>query len=350
LLSARSFTLVDMPQQAEAETYPLRRSFLEERLGRAVGIVQFDSQRLEETASATTLAGVLITASNAPIGTLEFDTLTVLLQRYGSAACPDSKQIEFSLYEVLRELGITPGTYQRRDLVQALVRLYQVSVTLPEFDAHTGEPVGVRERRLFGELAVRAEASVIKKVIRERRLSVDAISGGATGGAYVVLADWLAAAVRDRHGVSLDLEAQRRLTGTAKTVWVALELLPYIQDLPNEVEHHTLLLTDVVYEGLKLKARRRSDNRRTLQEAIDSIRAADPTYRTLDISPCAHDKRMRELAIERWIGDQRQCRLRARSQARATPPSRTDRLPATKIPRCSTTRAAAAALRASPMT
>jgi hypothetical protein len=203
-----------MRQQAEAETYPLRRSFLEERLGHAVGVVQFDAQRLEETASATTLAGVLVTASNAPIGTLEFDTLTVLLQRYGNAACPDSKQIDFSLYELLRELGITPGTYQRRDLVQALVRL---------------------------------------------------------------------------------------------------ELLPYIQDAPNELEHHTLRLTDEVYEGLKLKARRRSDNRRTLQEAIANIRAVDPTYRTLEIHPCAHDKRMRELAIERWIGKQRQCRMRARS-------------------------------------
>jgi len=222
---------------------------------------------------------------------------------------------------VLRELGITPGTYQRRDLVQALVRLYQVSVTLPEFDARTGEPVGVRERRLFSELMVRAEANVIKQVIRERRLSVDAISAGATGRACVVLADWLAAAVRERHGVSLDLEAQRRLTGTAKTVWVALELLPYIQDPANETEHHTLLLTDRVYEGLKLKAHRRSDNRRTLQEAIENIQSVDPTYRTLEIHPCAQDKRMRQLAIERWTSDQRQRRLRARSQLRedATP-------------------------------
>jgi hypothetical protein len=54
LLSARSCSLVSVRQQAE--TYPLRRSFLEERLGHAIGVVQFDAKRLEETASATTLA------------------------------------------------------------------------------------------------------------------------------------------------------------------------------------------------------------------------------------------------------------------------------------------------------
>ncbi|WP_196189456.1 hypothetical protein [Conexibacter sp. W3-3-2] len=91
------------------DPYPLRRSFLEQGLGSAVGLVQFNAQELVDKVSASTLAGAVVSSANAPIGTLEFDALTVMALDFAEDGDDTTYELRFQLGALLRKLGITPG-------------------------------------------------------------------------------------------------------------------------------------------------------------------------------------------------------------------------------------------------
>ena len=291
-------TLKVSPVTAVPDPYPLRRSFLEERFGTAAaGLVQFNSRDLVDRVSASTLAGAVISAADAPIGTLEFDALTVISLRYGDDGDRDTHSITCSLGSLLSMLGITLGTWQRRDLAIALKRLYDVSLELPEYD-EDGNEIGVRARRLFTELAIYADSAVLRGLdARPTKQATNAITvdGDTPRGSRFVqiaeseharveisLAPWFAEAVLERSGKILDLETQRALDGVAKRVWVALNMLAYVQH-DHDIETHTREVDERFLGMLRLKARRPTDNRKTLAKALQKVLARDPTYRRAEI-------------------------------------------------------------------
>lgn len=301
------------------EPYPLRRSFLEERLGHAVGLVQFSAAELAERVSASTLAGIVVTASEAPIGTLEFDGLTILARDFAHHGNHGAFELRFSVGGLCRSLGMGDGTWQRRDVVIALARLNRVILTLPELD-DDGREVGARERHLFQELAICADSHTLRTVAGQHHLRLQEIAQGDDARGTIVFTRWLAEAILQREGRTLDLDTQRRLAGVAKTVWVTLEVLPYTELLDENVEVHTLDLTDRVYEALRLRSRRRTDNCKTLRAALARIQEADPTFKRLEVVEHPRDRQQRQLVVERYTGEERQRRLRHRELDRLDRP------------------------------
>ncbi len=319
------------------DTYPLRRSFLEQRLGQAVGLVQFNAQDLSDRVSASTLAGAVISAADAPIGTLEFDALTVLALEYAEHGDRKTATLETRLGTVLRKLGITQGTWQRRDLAIALKRLYDVSLELPEYDEH-GNETGVRLRRLFVELAIHADSKTLRGIEDDPDADRALIDGPTGTGVEtrandgrvsrlvriadadearteVVFAPWFAEAIDDRRGRTFDLDTQRALDGIAKRVWVTLGMLPYVQAIDGEYESHELELNDRVFEALKLRAARPTDNRKALAAALAKILDRDPCHRRLEIVKPRPGQYL--LVIERFTGAARQQALRDRQRQRS---------------------------------
>ena len=304
---------------APHEPYPLRRSFLEERLGHAVGLVQFSAAELAERVSASTLAGIVVTASEAPIGTLEFDGLTVLARDFAHHGNHASLELKFSVGGLCRSLGMGDGTWQRRDVVIALARLNRVVLTLPEVDDN-GLEIGARERHLFQELAISADSHTLRTVAGQHDLRLQEIAQGDDARGTIVFTRWLAEAILQREGRTLDLDTQRRLAGVAKTVWVTLEVLPYTELADENLEVHMLDLTDRVYEALRLRSRRRTDNCKTLRAALARIQEADPTFKRLEVVEHPLDRQHRQLVIERYTGEERQHRLRHRELSRLDRP------------------------------
>ncbi|MFP5380023.1 MAG: hypothetical protein ACLGHP_09805 [Vicinamibacteria bacterium] len=315
--------------QAATEPYPLRRSFLEERFGTAAaGLVQFNSKDLVDRVSASTLAGAVISAADAPIGTLEFDALTVLSLRFGDSGDKATNSVTCSLGSLLSMLGITLGTWQRRDLAIALKRLYDVSLELPEYD-DDGNEIGVRARRLFTELAIFADSAVLRGLgasPRARTTQLTTVGEEALRGSRFVqiaeadnarveitLAPWFAEAVLERSGKVLDLETQRALDGVAKRVWVALNMLAYVQHETLDIETHTREVDDRFLGMLRLKAKRPTDNRKTLTKALSKVLARDPTYQRAEI---VRRGSRYMLEIERSTGPVRQELLRDRQRTR----------------------------------
>ncbi|MTD47584.1 hypothetical protein GKE82_25610 [Conexibacter sp. W3-3-2] len=302
------------------DPYPLRRSFLEQGLGSAVGLVQFNAQELVDKVSASTLAGAVVSSANAPIGTLEFDALTVMALDFAEDGDDTTYELRFQLGALLRKLGITPGGYQRRDLVIALKRLYDVSLELPEFD-EDGNEIGVRQRRLFSELAVYADSRTLQEVDGPRdkagNLSFVKIADAEGAHAQVTLTPWFAEAVLDRRGRTLDLETQRALDGAAKRIWVTLGMLPYVQAADGQSESYTIALDDKVYEALKLRAKRPTDNRKALRAALERILERDPSYTRLEV---VKSRNTWSLVVERLAGDAKQAALRSREADRDTRP------------------------------
>ena len=313
--------------QPGQDPYPLRRSFIEQRFGTAAaGLVQFNSRDLVDRVSASTLAGAVISAANAPIGTLEFDALTVIALRFGDDGDQDRHAVTCSLGSLLSMLGITLGTWQRRDLAIALKRLYDVSLELPEYD-DDGNEIGVRARRLFTELAIYADSAVLRGLDASTRpRSSDVALGDSErlrGSRFVQIAEaeharveislapWFAEAVLERSGKVLDLETQRALDGVAKRVWVALGMLAYVQHDTLEIETHTREVDERFLGMLRLKAKRPTDNRKTLAKALCKVLARDPTYLRAEI---VRRGNRYLLEIERATGAARQAALRERQR------------------------------------
>lgn len=309
------------------EAYPLQRSFIEQRFGTAAaGLVQFNSRDMVDRVSASTLAGAVISAANAPIGTLEFDALTVIALRFGADGDKKRQAVTCSLGSLLSMLGITLGTWQRRDLAIALKRLYDVSLELPEFD-DKGNEIGVRGRRLFSELAIFADSAVLRDLdstSAQRGQEIAARDDGDLRGTRFVriadaeharveitLAQWFAEAVVERSGKVLDLETQRALDGVAKRVWVALNMLAYVQDEERDIETHSREVDDRFLGMLRLKAKRPTDNRKTLIKALAKVLARDPTYCRAEI---VRRGSRYMLEIERLTGAARQRALRERQR------------------------------------
>jgi hypothetical protein len=84
-----------------SETFPLRRSFVEQVLGHAVSSFQF-TQKVEPNFKTSTMAGAVAYVSG-PLGELEFDVHTMLQRRFRDQGCPEDKRVRFSLKGLERE-------------------------------------------------------------------------------------------------------------------------------------------------------------------------------------------------------------------------------------------------------
>lgn len=199
------------------KSYPLRRSFLERRLGEAVGLAQFDAKVLQDHVSAATLAGEIVIATEAPLGTLEFDAMTVLAHEFAQTGDEPTKTLRCSIGRSCSLLGIRDGGHQRRDMVIALARLNRVILALHAYD-DDGNVVGVRERHLFQELELRAQSPLLRAAGAHHDLRIAEVADSEAPSCEVVFTDWLAEAILERQGRLLDLDTQRALTGVAKTV------------------------------------------------------------------------------------------------------------------------------------
>ena len=292
--------------------YPLRRSFLERRLGEAVGLAQFDAKVLQDNVSAATLAGEIVIATEAPLGTLEFDAMTVLAHEFAQTGDADRKTLRCSIGRLCSLLGISDGGHQRRDMVVALARLNRVILELHAYD-DDGNVVGVRERHLFQELELRAQSPLLRAAGAHHNLRIAEVADSEAPSCEIVFTDWLCEAILERQGRHLDLDTQRALTGIAKTVWVTLDLLDYVE-LDDGVEEHVLELTDTFYEAVKLKSSRRTDNLKSLRNALQRIAESDPTIETLEVRDISGHRQRRQLLVRRHIGEARQKALRARQR------------------------------------
>jgi hypothetical protein len=299
-------------QQITGGRYPLRRSFLERRLGEAVGLAQFDAKELHDNVSAATLAGEIVIATEAPLGTLEFDTMTVLAHEFAQHGDPDTKTLQCTIGRLCGLLGVRDGGHQRRDLVIALARLNRVILELHAYD-EDGNVTGVRERHLFQELELRAQSPLLRAAGAHHNLKIAEVADSAAPSCEIVFTDWLATAIFLRQGRLLDLETQRALTGVAKTVWVTLDLLEYVQ-IDEDTEEHVVELSDTFYEAVKLRSTRRTDNLKSLKKALRRIAETDPTIATLDVREKPGQRQRRQLVVRRLTGEARQRALRARQR------------------------------------
>lgn len=127
------------------------------------------------------------------------------------------------------------------------------------------------------------------------------------------LPQWMGDRIRRFGGIVLDAEAHRALRRNHLNVAIALEGLPYIRDDQASLETAVVDLTRPVYEALGLRYEAIGESKRVLQRALERIIAVNPTYETLAIRPHPARKRLNQLIVSRYTGNERQKRLRQRA-------------------------------------
>ena len=119
--------------------YPLKRSYAQRDVAHAAGIFQFGTKRLQENIEVISMYRVLASVTGAALSDREFDVETWINQRFRDLGCPVDDTVVTSGSEIVRELyGQKSGT-QRRQVLEALDRLVEATVTLPGLDPATGE-------------------------------------------------------------------------------------------------------------------------------------------------------------------------------------------------------------------
>ena len=308
--------------------YPLKRSYAQRDIAQAAGIFQFGTKRLQENVEVVSMYGVLASVAGAALSDREFDVETWINQRFRDNGCPDDDIVDASGSEIVRDLyGHKSGT-RRKQVLQALDRLVEATVTLPGIDPTTGalDPTKVERAHLIERIVTDADL---------RRWKAAQIAGEPITFATVAqmrgnptltiqLPRWKAAALRAGHGSTLDRDVQRELGGGAKRVWVQLEAQAYVQ-LSDPPEHETLSLEldDDTYAAFGMNHGRARDRRRYLDEVLKRISHVDPTYVELTIASAASDSpTSHELHVLRCTGETRQRKLRVRAQERRQPRQR----------------------------
>jgi len=341
------------------ENLPLRRTFVEERVGQLVGIFQIDRKQLIEEAHARSLStadmvGLVAVANGGKLSETAFNVWTTASQIFKEAGCPENGRVDFSLSEMARRVWPSSGRSadKRRRIAEALGSLLDTTVVAVGVDPYTLErkPDAVWEMNLLEAAGAQGELQPVLSAAREggERASLALATLGSLRGSStwsLVLPRWLADSVRENRGVILDYDVQRSLRGCAKHIWVQLESHPdwtrhvmprptgeedlrdqleilssgVAQVLPREeedcVEVQTLSvdLDDDAYESLGIT---HNNRKRDLEAACASITKTDGTYLRAEIRRCRHHGRRFELHLVRAAGTYRQERLRAALLAR----------------------------------
>ena len=293
---------------------PLRRSFSPDPIGQSARLFRFHSQELAAEVSVPTLVGAVASAQGAPLGSTEFDVLTLALRRFQQAGAPADNFYRSKMRPLVRDLYGYHGGHTYELVSRALENLYGVEVTLPSFDSDTGmfSTRALSKARLITQLVIVAGEEITYQADRE---SVWAAIGRLNRPEQVTLkiefASWLGNAVRAHQGRELDYDVQRALRGAAKACWILLEASAFTPcgDDADE-EEITMLLDRETYAALGLNATRLTDCRSELEEKLKRIVKADPSYLGYDFEAWEHDRRRRVLRVRRANGTLRQTRLR----------------------------------------
>ncbi len=205
--------------------------------------------------------------------------------------------------------GRWPSGQDRRDIRQSLRRLYDVSITMPGYDAIRGRIIGKMggtEARLVQAIVMEHEAlelvepSDLGKLRGQQQVSIQ-------------LATWYCEQVRAGHVTLLDLSLFRGLgSGLAARLWSYLEAESYEPQTP-ELEKTVVGLGPPVVATLDLggyaqardaRAKLRAASRRILGEQ------GDPRYERITLR---RGPRGYELLVVRLRGGQQLARLRDRA-------------------------------------
>jgi hypothetical protein len=339
------------------DTLPLKRTYVQERLGQLVGIFQIDRKRLGDAVEARALPsshgelGLVAVADGGRLSETAFNVWTTGSQLFLEAGCPTSNRIDFNLSELARRLWGTGGksASMRRRVADAITEILRTRVIVVGVDPYTLESAEGAEWEM--QLLESAGAdSEMKAVFRDARkgdhaaiakLASLARTSDAKATWSMVFPKWVADSTRAGKGVILNYDVQRTLRGSAKRIWVQLESYPgwrthrlapptRDQDLQGavaaldalgavtvepadgepaiEVQTAVFGLTDDVYEAFGLGHLNR---KRDLEAACRSILATDNTYLRAEVRPMTRSKRRFELVVARATGSLRQDRLRS---------------------------------------
>ncbi len=306
--------------------YPLKRSYAQRDVAQAAGIFQFGTKRLQENIEVVSMYGLLASVAGAALSDREFDVETWINQRFRDTGCPDDDTVRASGSEIVRDLYSHKSGTRRKQVLEALDRLIEATVTLPGIDPTTGEvdPTKVERAHLIERVVTDADLKRWRTAQAAGKPVTFAAVGQLRGNPTLTiqLPRWKAAALRAGHGSTLDRDVQRELGGAAKRVWVQLEAQAYVQlDDPPEHETLSLQLDDDTYTAFGMNHGRARDRRRYLGEVLERIGHVDPTYVELTIAdvPASRSSTSHELHILRCTGETRQWRLRARAQEQRQP-------------------------------
>lgn len=312
-----------MTATASPARFPLRRTHVETAIRQSVGGFQIDVQErfLRSEAATLTMAGAVAYVSG-PLTELEFDVHTMLSKLFLEQGCPASNTVEFSLKRLARERWADHNSDGRHSIAAALDKLVDGSITIHDVDPYTGksEPGQIwRLTLLEGAGGLGDYARMVEAISRGERAALAAcgsLSGNATYQA--VLPTWLANSLREGNGLALNADVQFRLNGAAKTTWVQLEGLPYVEIAGEDLEVAEVDLSLETIRAFGLRHATATDGRKYLKASvIGRILAGDPTYRELEIVPHPTRKRGTRLRVVRATGEERQRLLRedARQQS-----------------------------------
>lgn len=327
---------------------PTHRSFNPSPLGHGANIFQFDTQRLRADVSVPTLVGAVASATGAPLGNREFDTLTILarwyLERPGQAArdarrealrdgatideaetaaeaahaeAIEGRWVESTMYQLSKAIYGDVSRERYQALGRAIDNLKAVTVSLPGFDAQTGtfNNHALSKVNLISSIVVTDQQRQLK-FAREQGSDHDLarICGSAKGQITlkVQIDEWIANAIHERYGNDLNFAVQRALAGQAKSLWVQLEALAFepCEHTPD-VEQYLLSMDQTTFSGLALNCRRPSDNVKKIRQRLDAILDKDRAYLGYDVVRDQRDRRrVSGILVKRATGELRQERLR----------------------------------------
>ena len=301
----------------DAPQLPLRSSWMAKPLGAGAGIFQFGTAKLRDDMDVETLVGVVASSRGAPLGSCEFDTFSVILQRF--CGQPDDRGWVTipSTYELTRSIYNAHSSERYDTVLTALDRLSDVWVSLPGYDAETGtwKANAITKRRLITEVVVTVDDAELPRNAGASLRSLVSQAGG-KGALKLRLADWLVEYAQTRNGRELDFDVQRSLRGVAKRLWIELESAAF-QPAGDNVEAYTLTLDDDTLRRLGLECARRGDNITQLRNRLRTIVAADPSY--IEVEELREDRdrrRVTAMVVYRATGAQRQKLLRAQLLSR----------------------------------
>ncbi len=337
--------MADTATQKAAFSLPAKRSFSPGPLGHGASIFQFDAQQLRGDVSVPTLIGAVASATGAPLGNREFDALSVLARWYfdgletaerqarrdalraGASAeeaeragerarnaAADNRWIESTMHQL--SMAIYDGKSRERyqALARALENLARVTVSLPGFDAQTGEldPHALSMVHLVAAIVVTDKQREIAWARENGDGALARITGSAKGKVTlkVQLDEWMVNAIRRRSGHHLNFTVQRALGGHAKSLWIQLEALAF-EPVADDVEEYVLPLTAETFASLEINSTRQADKVRKVRDRLDAILAEDPAYLDYEVLRDPADRRRASaIVVRRCTGELLQRRLR----------------------------------------
>jgi hypothetical protein len=294
---------------------PLQRSFSPQPIGQGVGIFGMHSARRLRDVSVPTLVGGLASAQGAPLGSTEFDVLTVTLRAFQQQGAPAGGWWRGSMREIVSSIYRSYGGRTYELVAEALRNLYRVEVSLPHIDLETGllEQGAISQTRLIVSLATSSGDYDVNSPDFWSRIG--SLRNSDDPSVKIQFASWLGDAVRAQHGRELHFDVQRALRGVAKGIWVQLENIAFTPYEEADTEEYRVLLSREVYEALGLRSTRLTDNRSQLADALARIVDVDPAYLEFDFETYAQNRHGRVLVVRRATGPRLQRLLRSQALA-----------------------------------